>query len=67
MKPMTMAALARLYFPDYSACWARKKMIEMIAVNPLLAKELSGCGFEHRGFFFTPRQLDLLFEQLGEP
>ncbi len=67
MKPMTLVALSRLYFPDYSACWARKKMIEMIAVNPLLSQELDKCRYTDRGFNFTPRQLDLIIGQLGEP
>lgn len=67
MKPITFSELANLYFGDYSAVWARKQMQRLIQANPTLMAEFTGLPYRHRSFRFTPRQLALIYEQLGEP
>lgn len=67
MKPITFSELANLYFGDYSAVWARKQMQRLILANPTLTAEFASMPYRHRSFRFTPRQLALIYEQLGEP
>ncbi|MBQ4521097.1 MAG: DUF4248 domain-containing protein [Bacteroidaceae bacterium] len=67
MKPITFSELANLYFGDYSAVWARKQMQRLIQANPTLTAEFASMPYRHRSFRFTPRQLALIYEQLGEP
>lgn len=67
MKPVTFSELANLYFEDYSTVWARKQMQRLMQANPILMAEFTGVPYRHRSFRFTPRQIDLIYEQLGEP
>lgn len=67
MKPITFSELANLYFGDYSAVWARKQMQRLIQANSTLTAEFASMPYRHRSFRFTPRQLALIYEQLGEP
>ncbi len=67
MRPVTFYELANLYFGNYSATWARKQMLRLMQANPALMAEFAGEPYRHRSFRFTPRQIDLIYEQLGEP
>ena len=67
MRPVTFSQLTRLYFEDYSAVWGRKQMLRLMQANPVLKAEFEGVPYRHRGFRFTPRQINLIYEQLGEP
>ena len=67
MKPITFSELANLYFGEYSAVWARKQMLRLMQANPTLMDEFAGVPYRHRTFRFTPRQLEIIYEQLGEP
>lgn len=67
MKPITFSELANLYFGDYSAVWARKQMLRLMQANPTLMAEFKELDYRHRSFRFTPRQLEIIYEQLGEP
>ena len=67
MKPITFAQLSRLYFEDYSIVWARKQMVRLMQSNPVLKTEFEGLNYRSRQFRFTPRQLELIYKQLGEP
>lgn len=67
MKPITFAELSKLYFEGYSPVWARKQMLRLIRANPTLRREFAGEPYLLRSFRFTPRQMDIIYEQLGEP
>ena len=67
MRPVTFSELSNLYFEGYSAVWARKQMLRLMQANPTLMAEFTGVPYRHRSFRFTPRQIDLIYEQLGEP
>ena len=67
MRPVTFSELANLYFEGYSAVWARKQMQCLLLANPVLKAEFEGVPYRHRGFRFTPRQINLIYEPLGEP
>ena len=67
MRPVTFSELSSLYFEDYSAVWGRKQMQRLMQANPTLMAEFMGVPYRHRSFRFTPRQIDLIYEQLGEP
>ena len=67
MRPVTFSELSSLYFEGYSAVWARKQMQRLIQANPTLTAEFASMPYRHRSFRFTPRQLALIYEQLGEP
>ena len=67
MKPITFAQLSQLYFDDYSAVWARKQMQRLLLANPVLKAEFEGMNYRNRQVRFTPRQLELIFQNLGEP
>jgi len=42
-------------------------MQRLMQANPVLKAEFEGVPYRHRSFRFTPRQIDLIYEQLGEP
>lgn len=67
MKPLTFSQLARLYFEGYSTVWARKQMLRLLMANPVLKAEFEGMEYRKRLFRFTPRQIETIYEQLGEP
>ena len=55
--------LALLYFPHLTQQSAWRKLNRWISLNPTLRQQLE--GYELRTF--TPRQVALIVEQLGEP
>lgn len=67
MRPITFSELSYRYFPNYSGYWARCKMKELICCNPELRDMLKGIDYRSRGYHFTPRQLEIIYELLGEP
>lgn len=67
MRPVTFSELSRRYFPYYSAYWARCKMHELIQCNKELCNMLEGLDYQTRSYHFTPRQLETIYEMLGEP
>ena len=67
MRPVTFSQLARLYFEDYSAVWGRKQMQRLLMANPVLKAEFEGMDYRKLQFRFTPRQIETIYEQLGEP
>lgn len=59
--------LAQCYFPHLTPHAAWQKLRRWIELNPVLRQELHA-GFDGRGLRgFTPRQVALIVEQLGEP
>ena len=59
--------LAKCYNPDLSDSAARKRLAQWIAFHPTLSADLAKAGFKPSQRIFTPRQVELIFEALGEP
>ena len=60
--------LAWLYFPDAtSAHTAVNHLMSWIRRNPELTHNLSDLGYHKSAKFFTPKQVALIVEYLGEP
>ncbi len=60
--------LAAAYFPNISDdATARRNLRRWIALNPELTKRLQQAGYRPRQRYFTPKQVDAIFDILGEP
>lgn len=59
--------LALLYCPDITVGAARRKLMRWIAIHPSLPEALYASGFNGRVRSFTPAQVHLIVEALGEP
>ncbi len=58
--------LAMLYSPGFSPMVARKRLAYWISCYPGLRERLAASGGKY-AHFFTPAQVQMLFEALGEP
>lgn len=59
--------LALLYNPHLTASAARKKLSAWMAFHPTLMDSLLRTGYDPSRRCFTPRQVELIVEALGEP
>jgi hypothetical protein len=59
--------LAQLYCPNITTAAARKKLMQWIHLYPNLMDELHRTGFSDATRSFTPAQVRLIVEALGEP
>ena len=59
--------LAQLYCPDIAPESAWKKLKRWIDLNPGLADRLRAVGYDSRTRSFTPAQVRLITDALGEP
>ncbi|ADV44556.1 DUF4248 domain-containing protein [Bacteroides helcogenes] len=59
--------LAVCYCPDITAGSARRKLMQWIYLQPSLAEALRASGFSTKVRSFTPAQVRLIVEALGEP
>lgn len=60
--------LALLYFPDApDKTSARKHLMCWVKKCPDLWYELTRLGYQKHSQYLPPRQVDLIFEYLGEP
>lgn len=59
--------LALRYNPNLTASAARKRLAAWIARHPTLVSELRMAGFDERQRTYTPRQVAIIMEALGEP
>ena len=66
-KTIGRGQLAELYNPHLSPSAARKKLAMWIAYHPTLSKELEKAGLQPNQRTFTPRQVEIIFDALGEP
>ena len=57
--------LARCYAPNIRA--ARRKLMYWISLQPALVDALHASGFSQKVRSFTPAQVRLIVEALGEP
>lgn len=61
------AELAQLYLPNIQPSSARKAFNEWIAANPWLMQQLIDKGVTVQSKRYTPAQVRLIVEVLGEP
>jgi len=59
--------LAQMYSPEVTPQRAWRRLREWIAFNGELSEMLRRTGYDGRHRSFTPRQVGLIFEYLGEP
>ena len=59
--------LARCYAPNITAGPARRKLMYWISLQPALVDALHASGFSQKVRSFTPAQVRLIVEALGEP
>lgn len=59
--------LAQLYCPHLTTSAARRKLMSWIARQPQLIDELHRSGFTPNTHTFTPYQVRLIVDALGEP
>ena len=59
--------LALAYFPNSSPESARRALLRWFAYNPPLMHRLLELGYNKLQHYFTPAQVDAIYEFLGEP
>lgn len=59
--------LAQLYLPTITPCAARRTFNAWITLSPGLTDRLKSLGFSPSSHYYTPRQVQLIVEALGEP
>ena len=59
--------LAQLYCPNITTAAARKKLMLWINYYPHLMENLYAIGFSDSARSFTPAQVKLIVDALGEP
>lgn len=66
-RPMSKGQLAQLYAPDLKPGSAVNRLMKWIAMQPELLERLRQSGYEPRLRVFTVRQVELIFQYLGQP
>lgn len=59
--------LAHCYAPNITTGAARRKLMYWISLQPALTEALRASGFSRKVRSFTPGQVKLIIEALGEP
>ncbi len=59
--------LAQAYCPEITPVAARRKLMYWISLQPELVRSLRAIGFQERAKCFTPAQVRLIVDALGEP
>lgn len=67
IRPYTKSQLARLYFPDSTDLAARHHLMRWIAHCKPLRESLDSANYNVRNRWYTPHQVRLIVEYLGEP
>ena len=67
IRPYTKKELSLMYFPNSTPRTAAKHLMAWITRCTALARQLEATGYEKNSKTFTPRQVRLIVEHLGEP
>ena len=60
--------LARAYFPNTpNDETARRNLSRWIRMNPEIVERLAAAGYRTRQHIFTPQQLRIIYDVLGDP
>lgn len=66
-KSYSKGELAALYAPDIAPSSACKRLAAWMLHHPTLMSDLRQTGYEDKQRTFTPLQVRLIFDALGEP
>ena len=65
---LSVKAIAALYFPYYLTSRSQMKALQKkLNENSTLIQKLNDTGFTVNSTWFTPQQVDLLFDEWGNP
>ena len=64
---LTKTDLAQAYFPYIDPRAARHKLMQLINEETILFNRLVECGYKSDNRHFTPKQVDIIIEWLGNP
>ena len=64
---MSKQELAQMYAPDLTPHAAVNRLMTWIHHHPTLTEELHRTGYRKTARVFTPRQVHLIVDYLGEP
>lgn len=67
IRPYYKSELAEAYAPNLSTGSAVNRLMAWIRHNPHLHETLTATGYRTTQRIFTSRQVELIFEHLGEP
>lgn len=67
IRPYGKGELALLYLPHLTAGAARRTLMSWIDLSPGLTDRLRQTGLTPQSHYFTPSQVRLIVEALGEP
>ena len=59
--------LARAYAPELADSSARKRLVQWLHHHPTLIRQLEATGYTKNARIFTPNQVRIIFDCLGEP
>ncbi len=59
--------IALLFYPGLSVHGALTKLRREILASPALYNRLLECGYQTHSFYFSMKQVDLIFEYFGQP
>ena len=65
--PLSFSQLAMAYAPEISAAAASNRLRQWLSINPQLMQSLRKAGYRDRQRVLTPRQVEVIYEYLGEP
>ena len=66
-KSYSKGELAMLYAPNIAPSSACKRLTAWMLHHPTLMTDLRKTGYNNKQRTFTPKQVGLIFEALGEP
>ena len=67
VRAMSKAEIGSAYAPCLLPHSAVKRLMQWISINPQLTEALLATGYRKNQRVFTIRQVQLIFEHLGEP
>lgn len=67
IRPYTKSQLAQMYFPESSDEAARRRLMRWIARCKPLVKALAEANYSPHNCMFSPRQVRLIVDYLGNP
>lgn len=67
LRDITKSELALLYAPNLTSHAAVNRLMKWLKKSPETMAALHDSGYEHRQKVFTPQQVGIIFDFLGEP
>lgn len=65
--PMSKQELAQMYAPELTPHAAVNRLMSWIKRHPILFSALMQTGYKKTSKVFSPKQVELIIEYLGEP